>query len=473
MLKIAKPVPAEAEGEKRWWITGETYPYREELKAAGALWAAKRAAWYYTGPALPPAIASLGVVAPNSPIRVAAASPAPAQEAQRPIQPSISPAAKLRKLGDGMKGLIEKLSVEACAGQNSTPKRERQRASRRTDRMAAEKLQSKLYALADAHDNGTIPATLVGVVSKAMIHDLVHDYPFPRPVMHRAALTNLHGQINGRVGSTVHGKLLTALSIRMERDLAPLFGVEEAEALKALQKFVAKTAPAYLNIGPDVSIYLEAMKIGLDTEDKWKQAVATLETLGDPSVGKPTAADQIHALTVKAIQSGIPGFFPTPEALARWMIDVAGIPNGAEVLEPSAGSGNIAVVLRDVYGCTVTCLEWDYGLQQILELKGFKVAGSDFFAYKTPALYIAQNPPFEDYEDVRHVHHAYNILEEGGTLVSVMATGPFTNSEKRAREFQAWFKKVGGKKFNPPLDRPFEKSERPTSVSVCIVVIEK
>ncbi len=46
--------------EKAWfWITGDTYPHREHLKAYGCRWSQKRKAWYYIGWALHSAIEQL------------------------------------------------------------------------------------------------------------------------------------------------------------------------------------------------------------------------------------------------------------------------------------------------------------------------------------------------------------------------------------------------------------------------------
>ena len=44
----------------------------------------------------------------------------------------------------------------------------------------------------------------------------------------------------------------------------------------------------------------------------------------------------------RLIDCGIPGFFPTPQALARRLVSLADIRTGMTVLEPSAGTGNIA-----------------------------------------------------------------------------------------------------------------------------------
>jgi len=49
-----------------WWIDGDTYPYREALRNAGAHWSKSRREWYYKGHELPQAIRDLAASQPVS-----------------------------------------------------------------------------------------------------------------------------------------------------------------------------------------------------------------------------------------------------------------------------------------------------------------------------------------------------------------------------------------------------------------------
>jgi hypothetical protein len=42
-----------------WWLSGDTYPHRELLKASGARWSRKRHQWYFVGDKLPESIVTL------------------------------------------------------------------------------------------------------------------------------------------------------------------------------------------------------------------------------------------------------------------------------------------------------------------------------------------------------------------------------------------------------------------------------
>ena len=66
------------------------------------------------------------------------------------------------------------------------------------------------------------------------------------------------------------------------------------------------------------------------------------------------AAEKLHALVRDSVRWNIPGFFPTPTKVVEKMLDPADMPDGdgkspflTRVLEPSAGSGNIADAIRE------------------------------------------------------------------------------------------------------------------------------
>jgi len=49
-------------------------------------------------------------------------------------------------------------------------------------------------------------------------------------------------------------------------------------------------------------------------------------------------------------------------------------------------------------------------LRKILEVKGFNVVGNDFLEHKKSYDRIVMNPPFENFQDIDHVRHAYDLL---------------------------------------------------------------
>jgi hypothetical protein len=125
---------------------------------------------------------------------------------------------------------------------------------------------------------------------------------------------------------------------------------------------------------------------------------------------------------VEALQfSNIPGYFPTPEAVIDRMIEYADIEPEHKVLEPSAGSGNVA---DHFPGCD--CIERHYSLANILRLKGHKVIGNDFLEMESQPVYdrIIANPPFDRGLDIVHIKRMIEWLAPGGRIVAIASGGP-------------------------------------------------
>jgi predicted RNA methylase len=139
----------------------------------------------------------------------------------------------------------------------------------------------------------------------------------------------------------------------------------------------------------------------------------------------------------------IPGFFPTPRDLADRMVQLAQLGNDQEVLEPSAGKGDVAeAILRHCSQAEIevdlTCIETNHQLCQILELKGFQYAQADFQDVGGTVDRIIMNPPFENSTDIRHVLHAYDLLSPGGILVALLSGGVIseTSGNKHKENFR-------------------------------------
>ena len=100
-------------------------------------------------------------------------------------------------------------------------------------------------------------------------------------------------------------------------------------------------------------------------------------------------------------------FFPTPEALAREIVEIAGIRDGERTLEPSAGQGNIARFMP-----SPDCVELDPKNRVILEEQGFRVVGDDFMTFEPSEPYdvVVMNPPFCKGQDARHILKAVSMM---------------------------------------------------------------
>jgi hypothetical protein len=163
------------------------------------------------------------------------------------------------------------------------------------------------------------------------------------------------------------------------------------------------------------------------------------------------------------------GFFETPPEVVGRMIELVQ-PTG-NVLEPSAGLGAIAdrlPILKD----RVLCIEKNEQRAAELCRKGYRLICLDFLDYEAPGAFdaIFMNPPFEDGQDIVHVMHAYECLEPGGAMVSVMSEGPFFREDRKAVSFRKWLESVGGESEKLP-GGSFKQSG--TGVNARLVVIRR
>ncbi|MEV4748976.1 DUF3560 domain-containing protein [Streptosporangium sp. NPDC049248] len=166
--------------------------------------------------------------------------------------------------------------------------------------------------------------------------------------------------------------------------------------------------------------------------------------------------------------------FVSPPAVVARLMEVADIQPGMAVLEPSAGTGNIAAAAVEA-GAVVDCVELDNGLANVLveRVPGVNcVRRQDFLeldrveqdAYDR----VVMNPPFSGGQDIAHVTHALSFVKPGGRLVAVMGAGVTFHKVKVAVEFRQLIEDRGGDIIPLPPDA-FTTSG--TTVNTVIVVI--
>jgi predicted RNA methylase len=214
-------------------------------------------------------------------------------------------------------------------------------------------------------------------------------------------------------------------------------------------------------------------RAGISPHD-FAQARALIKGLVTPPGQESETARRIRELERNLLGRDIPGYFPTPTPLAERMVILAGIEPGQSVLEPSAGKGNIAMAVREHQpAAQLICIEFHHELAELLRLKGFSLAAEhDFLLHRGQYDRIVMNPPFEKFQDIAHVRHAYDCLAPGGRLVSIMGEGAFFRKERVAEEFRAWLETVHASIERLP-DRSFLNSERSTGTATRLVVIDK
>ncbi len=165
-----------------------------------------------------------------------------------------------------------------------------------------------------------------------------------------------------------------------------------------------------------------------------------------PSNSYAAATQKIKHLEIKALESEIPGFFPSPPELIERLLELADLrPEEHQVvLEPSAGKGDILEAIgkyHDQFGdLTLHAIEINPLLREILEAKNYDVVARDFLEYNPGQIYdrIIMNPPFEKFQDVDHVSHAFGLLKPGGKLAAIVSEGPFFRKFKKDEMFRSF-----------------------------------
>ncbi|WP_299835491.1 zincin-like metallopeptidase domain-containing protein [uncultured Tenacibaculum sp.] len=168
----------------------------------------------------------------------------------------------------------------------------------------------------------------------------------------------------------------------------------------------------------------------------------------------------------------IDGFFPTPEKLTKEILNNFKIYEDDTILEPSAGIGSIAEVIRNEYPKNeLTLIEKVDTLHEICVLKGFNCLNTNFINHSKKYDVIIMNPPFEKNQDIEHVMHAYSLLNDGGRLVAIMANNKENSSIKKRKEFSEFVNNNGWMIKNEPGS--FKSSFKPTGVNTITVYLEK
>lgn len=176
-----------------------------------------------------------------------------------------------------------------------------------------------------------------------------------------------------------------------------------------------------------------------------------------------------------------PDFFPTPRRIARLMLERITNNEAKYFLEPSAGKGDIADVIRNPTGedsrhkwsdsrYHVDVIENYPDLIQVLRGKEYDVIGSDWLSYQGVSYYdaILMNPPFS--EGARHLLKAWDFLHNG-EIVCLLNEETIKNphTEER-RRLSALIKEFGSVEC---LGDCFSSGEHKTDVRVAMVYLKK
>lgn len=217
------------------------------------------------------------------------------------------------------------------------------------------------------------------------------------------------------------------------------------EVLGVLDKATTTGKALVLNGQLDRKLYERTTKVLEAAGGKWNRS-AKAHLFGSD------AADCMEQIILTG-EVTIPqdfGYFPTPPAVVRRVMELAEISDDMLVLEPSAGQGNLAVAAsKQANGVMVDAIELlSKNVDALIELNSHLsgIQEADFLALTPKAIYdrVVMNPPFAKQDDIRHVLHALKFLKPDGLLVSVMPSSVTFRDNKLTTEFRALIRQRGG-----------------------------
>lgn len=177
-------------------------------------------------------------------------------------------------------------------------------------------------------------------------------------------------------------------------------------------------------------------------------------------------------------------FYPTPQNLINKMLCDLDFTMIRNILEPSAGKGDIVEALKKKaeshnkywgnkeYQFDVDCIEVDQNLQHILKGKNFRVVYNDFLTYDTMKEYdlIIMNPPFSN--GCKHILKAMEMQSRNGGAVVFLLNAetlknPCTNDrqdlQRKLTEYNAKIEFI---------QDAFLDAERKTAVEIALVKVQ-
>lgn len=118
-------------------------------------------------------------------------------------------------------------------------------------------------------------------------------------------------------------------------------------------------------------------------------------------------------------------FYPTPKNLIAKMLDKVDLSTVRDILEPSAGKGDILDYIQDKFRYhrnkfIFDAIEIVPELRSILKGKGYNVVFDDFLSFNTFKNYdlLVMNPPFSDGD--KHLLKALELQSQGGQVVCLL-----------------------------------------------------
>jgi len=202
--------------------------------------------------------------------------------------------------------------------------------------------------------------------------------------------------------------------------------------------------------------YLLDRKLYLEVAEAAKLLGCTWNRKAQALIAADLSVDQLAEALAQALDLGeivdrvkAMQFYETPPALAKRLIEAAGVKPGDRVLEPSCGRCAIArqlplgvehvglIELDPAHAVAIEAFAQDWGPESC-----DRVIGGDFLRERLADLgwdpfdAVVMNPPFANGAAVDHIVHALGFLRPGGRLAAVAPASVAFRTDAKHRAFR-------------------------------------
>jgi len=148
-------------------------------------------------------------------------------------------------------------------------------------------------------------------------------------------------------------------------------------------------------------------------------------------------------------------FFPTPDNIAHHMVSLARLDNTYYnyydtqpcILEPSAGDGQLLKFIDKSLRGNEYIIEPNAENAAVLTLQECNVIQTTFEEFYDKEIrlpkhitHVIMNPPFSMSRDIKHTMMAYDLLVQGGMLVSLISENSLYYNRRLNKNFKKWLK---------------------------------
>jgi hypothetical protein len=282
-------------------------------------------------------------------------------------------------------------------------------------------------------------------------------------------------QLKGKRGATTARKVLENYAARTQDDGRHWFRINSLGNALAVMEMLHKTGSRQERLKESFAGFKRLIRTGIGSPPMLRHALRELVPLLAETDRENELTKKIRALAGRKID----GYFPTPQPVLELLrshlpdpVEIQANDRPYRILEPSAGTGNIADWLDIFYPWVeLQCIERSYELAEIARLKGHHVEVRDFLEAELEPKFdlVVMNPPFEKEADIEHVLHAVTLTKPGGRVMAIMNEHTFFSTTQKAKEFRAYLEALGAYDEKLP-DGSFKESG--TGVGTRFVVID-